>query len=686
MNKNSEKIYTDLEDLNTENSNSNEYRPDIDGLRALAILAVLAFHVAPIVITGGFLGVDIFLVLSGFLITQQVLQSERTGKFSINEFYFRRARRLLPALLFTLALSSILGFLTLYPIEIRALGKQILAGTWFSANILFWYESGYFNTAGLTKPLLHLWSLAVEEQFYLVQPLFLLICMQRRWPIVTITSVTLAISLAMCLGLAEQKGDLVFYSPITRAWELLAGALCAFYCQTYSTTNTHRPARWLYVAAVLVLLFSFLVIDKTAVNEGWWAIPVVASTTVLILIPQKRNLLYIALSSRLAITLGRISYPLYLVHWPILSFGHIIYGESMTLANSSLFILIALILAWGIHRWIETPIRLRAIKDLPKGLFASCLAALTVAGAVMLEQPHWTPMGKHPDATRSYESVWPKLMEAPSICGPLLGNEIQANCSAWPSDVMEPRIVLLGDSHARAIAIGLSQLKDSAPSWLYVGKNGCLPFIDVERFDERGPFSCAEISQHNLDWILKHKPSVVILASRYAYYVQGQGYGKLDQMDRHPDNLHIQAPGPRLVRNEDSYKYTFGEGLRRTLRTLNSNDIQVIFVHQVPEMGFDPNECLSRPFGGGSRACTIDRSAVEDRQRTYRLISEQVLREFPSVKAVDPIDMICSGYLCSAERDGERLYRDDNHLSTIGSKHLAELLLTHILKYNALKQ
>ncbi len=197
--------------------------------------------------------------------------------------------------------------------------------------------------------------------------------------------------------------------------------------------------------------------------------------------------------------------------------------------------------------------------------------------------------------------------------------------------------------------------------------------------------SCAAISKRSLDWIIKHKPSVVILASRYAYYVQGHGYGTLDQRDRHPDNLHIQAPGPRVVRNEDSYKYTFGEGLRRTLRTLDNNDIRVIFVHQVPEMGFDTNECLSRPFGGGSRACTIYRSAVEDRQRSYRLISEQVLSEFPSVKAVDPIDILCRGHLCSAELDGVRLYRDDDHLSTSGSKHLAEFLLSNILKQNALK-
>jgi peptidoglycan/LPS O-acetylase OafA/YrhL len=142
MNKNKEIHYTELKDLRRKSSIDNLYRPDIDGLRAIAILSVLAFHVAPMDIKGGFLGVDVFLVVSGFLITQQVMRSELTGKFSLAEFYFRRARRLLPALLITLALTSILGFLTLYPIEIRALGKQIIAGTWFSANILFWLQSG----------------------------------------------------------------------------------------------------------------------------------------------------------------------------------------------------------------------------------------------------------------------------------------------------------------------------------------------------------------------------------------------------------------------------------------------------------------------------------------------------------------------------------------------------------------
>jgi hypothetical protein len=506
--------------------------------------------------------------------------------------------------------------------------------------------------------------------------------MRRRWPIVAITSVAFAASLAMCIGLAKQKGVFVFFSPITRAWEFLAGTLCAFYFRTNQITDAYRLARWIYVMAVLVLLFSFLVIDKTAVNEGWCAIPVVASTTVLILIPHNRGWLYLALSSRLAVALGRISYPLYLMHWPLLSFCHILYGESMTQPYSLLCVLIALIFAWCIHRWIEAPLSLRPIKDLPKGPYACCLAALTVAGAIMLEQPHWIPMGKHPDATRSYESVWPKLVKAPSACGPLLSNEPQVNCSAWPSDVTEPQIVLLGDSHARAIAIGLSQLTDSAPSWLYVGQNGCLPFLGVERFDERGALSCAAISQRSLDWVIKHKPSVVILAGRYSYFVEGYGYGTLDQKDRHPDNLDIQAPGPRLIRNEDSYKHTFGEGLRRTLQTLNNNDIRVIFVHQVPEMGFDPNECLSRPFGGGSRVCTINRSAVEDRQRSYRLISEKVLTEFPSVKAVDPIDILCNVHLCSAELDGQRMYRDNDHLSTSGSRHLAEQLLTHILNNN----
>jgi peptidoglycan/LPS O-acetylase OafA/YrhL len=681
----SEKSYAEFKGLQPETSIGNDYRPDIDGLRALAILAVLAFHVAPISMPGGFLGVDVFFVVSGFLITQQVLRSVRTKRFSLAEFYIRRARRLLPALLVTLALTSILGFLTLYPIEIRALGAQILAGTWFSANILFWWQSGYFDTAGLGKPLLHLWSLAVEEQFYLVQPLFLLICLKRRWPTAQIIFIALAASLALCLVFAQQKGSLVFFSPFTRAWELLAGAMCVFYGRTCPKTETYRLVNLLYPTAFFGLLFSFIVIDKSKVNEGWWAITVVASTAILILLPQKSKLLYVALSSRFATAVGRLSYPLYLIHWPLLSFGHIIYGESMTLSKSLFCIFIALVLSWGINRWIEYPIRLCAIKDLPIGLFASCIAAISITGLIMLEEPKWTPMGKHPAAARSYESMWPKLVEVRSVCGPLLGNEVQANCSAWPSDVKVPQIILLGDSHARAIAIGLSQLTASTPPWLYVGKNGCLPFLGVERFDERGPLSCAAISERSIDWVIKHKPAVVILASRYAYYVQGQGYGTLDQRDRHPDNLHIQAPGPRLVRSEDSYKHTFGEGLRSTLRTLKNNDIRVIFVHQVPEMGFDPNECLPRPFGGGNRICTLDRNLVEDRQRSYRQISEQVLSEFPSVKEVDPMNMLCNAKLCTAERDGERLYRDDDHLSLSGSRNLAKLLLTHVLKYNGLE-
>ncbi len=363
-----------------------KYRPDIDGLRAIAVLSVVAFHAFPDWMKGGFIGVDVFFVISGFLISTIIFENLDRGTFSFTEFYARRIKRIFPALIVVLSACLIFGWFSLLPEELNQLGKHILAGAGFVSNLVLWSESGYFDNSAETKPLLHLWSLGIEEQFYIVWPFLVWAAWKRKLNLFYVTFSLLVVSFGLNIWLIHTNPVATFYSPLTRFWELLCGALLAFYSlrrSNCSDVNSRfltakdnlnlqlepkkvnrfvTPSLFSFVG-LGSLIVSFDLINKNLEFPGYWALMPVWGSALIILAGPEAWFNRKILSNKIIVWIGLISFPLYLWHWPILSFVRILYIDTPPLKYRILAILLSVVLAWLTMKFVERPFRFGSHKS-----------------------------------------------------------------------------------------------------------------------------------------------------------------------------------------------------------------------------------------------------------------------------------------------------------------------------------
>jgi peptidoglycan/LPS O-acetylase OafA/YrhL len=336
------------------------YRSDIDGLRAVAVLGVVIYHAFPKMIPGGFIGVDIFFVISGYLISGILYKGHLAGNFSFGEFYARRIRRLFPALLTMLVITLAYGWLILLPDEFRQLGKHAAAGTLFIQNFVFWQESGYFDTAASLKPLLHLWSLAVEEQFYILFPLLLIMLWKKPKFLVPVMGVLLIATFILNVVMSVQNSVSDFFLTPYRAWEFLGGSLLAWWHYDRGHEEVPRYREALSWAGFILLGLGFGLIHTGDPYPGWRALLPVAGTLLLMEGGAGNQGAWVnrrILSNPAVVWMGLISYPLYLFHWPALSFVHIVKGESPKPVYLIDALVIAFILTVLTYYFIEKKIR-----------------------------------------------------------------------------------------------------------------------------------------------------------------------------------------------------------------------------------------------------------------------------------------------------------------------------------------
>ena len=381
------------------------YRPDIDGLRAIAVLFVVAFHAFPDKVKGGFIGVDVFFVISGFLISRIIFEQLDKGTFSFFDFYLRRVKRIFPALSVVLFSCLLFAWFSLLPDELQQLGKHVAAGAGFVSNWVLWGEAGYFDNSAETKPLLHLWSLGIEEQFYIVWPWVIVAAWKRRLNLFYTIGFILTLSFLLNMGWVFQNQVAAFYSPMTRFWELLCGAMLARYslCQprfflnflhsstdeplALTSTSDAKLRRWLpellSVLGVLCLGAGFYWIHKDLNFPGYWAVVPVLGTVFMILAGPGAGLNRFVLSHKLVVWFGLISFPLYLWHWPILSFGRIVYFDDPPLNFKILAIMVSMLLAWLTMHFVEKPLRFGGGHSLAKaGFLSGWVLSMGVAGVV----------------------------------------------------------------------------------------------------------------------------------------------------------------------------------------------------------------------------------------------------------------------------------------------------------------
>lgn len=371
--------------MNLSSPYKSSYRSEIDGLRAFAVLSVVAFHAFPSWLKGGFIGVDIFFVISGFLITSHIFENLDKGQFSFTDFFSRRIRRIFPALILVMASSLAFGWLALLADEFAQLGKHVASGAAFITNFILVDESGYFDNAAETKPMLHLWSLAVEEQFYIVWPLVLWLAWKRKFNLLTITILVTVISFYLNFRFVKLHPTETFFWPVGRFWELLSGSILAWLI-LYKSEVLNRLRLWIDKFLVRVIhskeveadgsttsnLMSFfglllLAYGVIRINESLsfpskWALIPVLGAVLIIASGSKAWLNRIFLMNPIAVWFGLISYPLYLWHWPILSFLQIVEGEMPHRDARILAVLLAILLAWLTLKLVESPIRFGYLK------------------------------------------------------------------------------------------------------------------------------------------------------------------------------------------------------------------------------------------------------------------------------------------------------------------------------------
>lgn len=629
-----------------------EYRPDIDGLRALAIVSVIVYHAFPTLLESGFVGVDIFFVISGYLITANIKNGLDRKQFSFREFYIRRINRLLPALSLVLAVSYLTGWLTLFPFEFKELSQHIVAVARSDYNILLYRTLDYFNPAAPTKPLLHLWSLAVEAQFYLVWPLLLWVAFkagQARW----LTLLLLATSFYMCMEWDYTKPTMSFYLPHVRMWELWCGSVVAL--SKSDLANKRHFADPLATAGVLLLIAGFYTIHTDKMWPNALTLFPVLGTACLIAAGDKAWVNNKALSLCPVVGLGLISYPLYLWHWPILSFARVIHSDLLDLTTRCVCVFVAIVCAMATYRYLEVP--LRKVPNRPKAVALIMLLAGIYAAGIATELGEGLPLRavvKNNEYTEQGKSGG-DLGMAINGCG--VASYLIDNFSVCSSDKRGGiRYALVGDSKAAVLFPGLVRTSTDKGRWLVIsgyGYNAPLPVLTdnplFRRYQARASVAIDAVKENPAIKVV-----VLAVSTRMLF-------------DLKSDNSIEDLP------QNGNFDLAL-EGLSNTVSLLKKADKKVVLFADNPTLP-SPMDCLAR----STEVTLLNDLLVKENPKCmltlkkhmrlsdkYRQLLRAVQERFPDDVAIyDPIAHLCNlkAETCGHRLNGKVLYGRSDHIS-----------------------
>jgi peptidoglycan/LPS O-acetylase OafA/YrhL len=658
------------------------YRADIDGLRAIAVLSVLGFHAFPTAVPGGFTGVDIFFVISGFLISTIILNGLNTSNFSFVDFYSRRIKRIFPALLLVLVCSFVIGWFVLLPDELKQLGKHIAAGAGFGSNFVLLSESGYFDNLSDTKPLLHLWSLGIEEQFYLIWPFVLYATWKlmagKKKDFFVVISVIFLISFLLNVSRIHLHAISVFYSPQSRFWELLVGAglaslllgKSAFSDWLKAQSQTQRNLMSMLGAALITI--GYFALTKEKRFPGWWALLPTLGAAFMIAAGAQAWLNRAVLSNRIMVWFGLISFPLYLWHWPLLSFARVMQGETPAVEIRFAALALSVLLAWLTFVGIEKPIRYGRFLTINKNRMTIVLALLMLLTGFIGYNAYSR------DGYRFRQSI--KKLEQQNNGFNWDDTAKYANAAKDDPPNFKRDIVLIGDSHAQAIFGGFSELfkKHNTRLQLRAGA-ACPPFYDLVVQHIGHEEECKDVMNGFLDEAIKDSAiKTVMLTSRGPLYLTGQGFGDGDAIFLKIKSNYVKA------KSDEDYSDVFADAMARTLTRLTNANKKIIYMVDAPEMGFAPETCVDvRPFkliNNKKANCGIAKEVYDKRNVSYLAIIAAQAQAFPQVKFLYPSKHFCDDQFCYAKKGDVIFYRDDDHLSYEGSLRLGQLLENDIFQ------
>jgi peptidoglycan/LPS O-acetylase OafA/YrhL len=644
------------------------YRPDIDGLRALAILPVLLFHYRVPGFSGGFVGVDVFFVISGYLIAGLIAGEMREGRFSILKFYERRIRRIFPALFALLAATTAAAWFILFPSDFARYARSLFATAFFASNFEFWRELGYFDVAAAQKPLLHLWSIAVEEQFYLLFPpiLMLVAGSSRRRALATVCAI-LAASFAFSLWSVDHAPSFAFYMLPARAWELMLGAVLAIGAFAPPRARLLREA--LATAGVVCIGWSVSRFTPALPFPGAGALLPCVGAALVIHAGQSRTGVNAILSTKPFVFIGLISYSLYLWHWPLFVFARDILGRDLQAWETAALMATAFALAALSWRYIERPFRARSFQPPRWKLFGGALAAIVLtagcAGAVMADRG--VPQRFPADVQRllaGLHDVDPRAV----TCFGMTGADVRAGrlCRIGDLAAKTPSFVLWGDSHAGSIIPAIDAIaKREHRSGIFAATDSCPPLLGVTRSDA---WKCKDFNDAVIELATRPEIRDVILDARWAKNADGTSYG-----DEPPgrilliDDMGRGTTGP-------STNAVFLRGLTRTVEALSDAKKKVILVGSAPEIGWAvPIVLAQMRLRGDNRAMDLPLATHLRRQRTV-MMDFVLMRIRYGARVVDPAAVLCDDAVCHVMLNGIPLYRDEHHLSAAAARLLIPIL------------
>jgi peptidoglycan/LPS O-acetylase OafA/YrhL len=646
------------------------YRPDIDGLRAIAVLSVLAFHAFPDLLPGGFVGVDVFFVISGYLISTIILTNLKRGTFSFIDFYSRRVKRIFPALLIVLAACYALGWNSLFMSEFKSLNKHIAGGVGFISNLVLWRESGYFDVSAEIKPLLHLWSLGIEEQYYLFWPLTLWCAFRLRLNVLALIALLGTASFAFNVVGVNNDPVLTFYSPHSRVWELLIGSALASRSLSHDALShdalshdgmkSRMGLEARSVVGCLLILVSIFALSSRNSFPGWWAVPPTLGAMLLISAGQRAWLNRVVLSNRVLVWFGLISFPLYLWHWPLISFARILHGSTPSAATRLVALLLSILLAWLTYRFIETPVRRNRRDRFAAG---ALISVALIVGSISLFSADAERKG---GLARTFLSV--NSLDSSGYAG---GDRGYATVGCGIADRSERRLfgmcshdsrgpalyALWGDSKAAALYPGLLRTSLDRRYWTFIGGNGrggtAVPVVATE-----GALSMyrqlSAIALKSLAADSKVETVVLVTATRALFLLQ--------------DVTSIEE----LPRSENYARVL--EALTNSVTALLAAQKKVVLVIDNPTFP-DPTMCMHRrtvPQAMGrvldvpQPVCEIAISRQLELSRQYRLVLEQVARIDPDRVAIfDTVPILCdtTARMCRLDKDGRLMYSYTDHIS-----------------------
>lgn len=655
-------------------SEAPRYRSDIDGLRALSVVLVVLFH-AGLGVPGGYIGVDVFFVISGFLITGIIIRGLQQGSFSLFDFYCRRVRRIFPALAVVLLVTLLVAYRSFLPTDFQQVGKASIYQSFFAANYFFWLEDGYFSRDLLTKPLLHTWSLAVEEQFYLFYPVMLLLLFRWRtynrrialWAVGLIAIVSFALN---CYGIVHHP-SFTFYGLPTRAWELMAGALVAI--SGISVKHVIR-AQWLSALGVAAILLGAFLLDEDSAFPGAWALlPVGGAVAFLVGNGTQQTLVGRWLSWRPVVFIGLISYSLYLWHWPMLAFvRYLVVDPSKTLlvATVCLSVLIAA-LSW---RFVEQPIRKRHFLATSGRVLAVALLvwSLTLAGSYWVVDSVGLP--------NRFDQNQADLIEDASWTGAAFSRNLEEIQELGPIPLGIPTdqpggFLLWGDSHGMTLARTLDDLARAKARHGFAALRGGTP--PISGLWRTGMPQCREYNDYVMNFIADRQIKDVILVSRWSVYVSGYSSADPRTDGRQSDDVFLSDSDQASVSGDQSLA-AMRRQITRMITKLNQDGVRVWLLRQVPTQQSQVAHLAVRNMLLGAKV-----NEIKPTNRSLHRLQQSPLKGFyqDAEAAIGTLGGMLSADEMFFDHDSRGLvtykdrflYRDDDHLSQSGATYVAPL-------------